>query len=144
MTKVLLVEDDSDHVLLTLHALKLAGLDTRVEIARDGEEALRMMLPESADGAGEDQQLPGLVLLDLNLPRVSGFEVLDKLKRHARTRRIPVVVLTSSEEDEDVARCYDLCANSYVRKPESYEEFLAVSRKLAEYWSEVNRGIGHA
>jgi two-component system response regulator len=137
---VLLVEDNVDDRDLTLRAFERHGLGTSVEVASDGEEALRYLFEPSPDGAL--RPLPELVLLDLNLPRVDGLEVLRRIRAAERTRTLPVVVLTSSGEEQDLSRSYALGANSYVRKPVSFTEFMDVSRQLGVYWLLLNRTPG--
>jgi two-component system, response regulator len=127
---ILLVEDSEDDIELTLRALRRNGIRSRVEVARDGAAAL-----EYLQG---DATLPTVVLLDLNLPRISGLEVLERLRAHPRTRLLPVVILTSSREQADLARGYSLGANSYVQKPVDYDAFLEAARQLGQYWLEVN------
>ena len=127
---ILLVEDSDDDVELTLRALRKNGILSRVEVARDGAAAL-----EYLEGTGP---LPAVVLLDLNLPKLSGLEVLERLRAHPRTRLLPVVVLTSSRDEADLVKCYALGANSYVRKPVDYDAFLEATRQLGQYWLGIN------
>lgn len=131
-TDLLLVEDNPDDLELTLRALRKADLRRRVEVARDGAEALDWLFgdgPGAAAGA-----LPRVILLDLKLPRIDGLEVLRRIKADARTRSIPVVVLTSSKEQRDVVESYRLGVNSYIVKPVSFDRFMAVVRELGLYW----------
>ena len=130
---ILLVEDNDDDLELALRAFRSLG--AKLQVARDGSDVLRQLLPEGGD-AGLD---PSVVLLDLNTPLVDGFTVLQTLRRDRRTRHLPVVILTSSEEESDLQRSYELGANSYVQKPLRYSEFAQVARLLARYWMEVNR-----
>jgi two-component system response regulator len=134
---VLLVEDNPDDRDLTLRAFERHGLGDRVEVASDGEQALHLLFDPADDGAL--RLLPSLVLLDLNLPRVDGLEVLRRIRAEERTRMLPVVVLTSSSEEQDLVQSYSLGANSYVRKPVSFTEFMEVSRQLGVYWLLLNR-----
>jgi two-component system, response regulator len=127
---ILLVEDSEDDIELTLRALRRNAIRSRVEVARDGAAALEYLQ--------RDAPLPAVVLLDLNLPRISGLEVLERLRAHPRTRLLPVVILTSSREQADLARGYSLGANSYVQKPVDYDAFLEAARQLGQYWLEVN------
>jgi two-component system response regulator len=129
---ILLVEDSEDDVELTLRALRRNAVQGRVEVARDGVAALDYLLGEPPAA------LPAVVLLDLNLPKVSGLEVLERLRAHPRTRLLPVVILTSSREHADLARGYALGANSYVRKPVDYDAFQEAARQLGQYWLQVN------
>jgi len=128
---ILLVEDSEDDVELTLRALRRNAVPGRVEVARDGAAALDYLL-------GTDTPLPSVVLLDLNLPKVSGLEVLERLRADPRTRLLPVVILTSSREQADLVRGYALGANSYVRKPVDYDAFQETARQLGQYWLQVN------
>ncbi len=135
--EILLVEDDPDDVELTLHALRRHGLANRIQTARDGEEALAFFFGASA-APERGTPSPLLVLLDLKLPKVDGFEVLERLRADERTRTIPVVVLTSSRQERDVARCYDLGANSYIVKPVDFEQFTEAVRTIGLYWLLLN------
>jgi two-component system, response regulator len=128
---ILLVEDNPDDVALTLRALKDSRIANEVRVARDGEEALRMLHGGSAF-------LPSLVLLDLKLPKVDGLEVLDAVRRHEATKLLPIVVLTSSIEDEDVLASYRRGVNSYMRKPVEFERFVDAVRQLGMYWLVLN------
>ena len=127
---ILLVEDNPDDVELTLRALRKNHVRCQVDVAVDGVDALGYLHGPRA--------LPVFVLLDLRLPRLSGHEVLERIRKDPRTRFLPVVVLTSSREKEDLERCYALGANSYVRKPVEFEAFASVARQLGTYWLEVN------
>jgi CheY-like chemotaxis protein len=130
---ILLVEDNPDDAELTLRAFKRSKIANDVVVARDGEEALAYLLATGAAAV-----LPEVVLLDLKLPKVDGLEVLRRLRADARTRRLPVVVLTSSNEEKDVVSSYDLGANSFVRKPVDFAEFLEAARQLGLYWLVLN------
>ncbi len=130
---ILLVEDNPVDLDLTLRAFARRGLATPVEIARDGEEALAFMARWDAGEA-----LPVLVLLDIKLPRINGLEVLRQLKAHAHFRRIPVVMLTSSGEDSDLRKAYDLGANSYIVKPVDFSRFIDVAEQIEVYWCMLN------
>jgi len=135
---ILLVEDNQDDELLTLDALRNAGISNPVHVVRDGQEALDYLFAEGNFSAREPGQNPCLVLLDLKLPKVSGIEVLRRIKTEERTRRVPVVVLTTSSEQEDMHRSYGNGANSYIRKPVEFEEFQEAVRHLGLYWILVN------
>jgi two-component system response regulator len=136
--KILLVDDSPDDVALTLRALKKNNITNTVDIASDGEEAIRYLFPDD----GQLDSLPALVLLDLNMPKVSGLEVLRHIRDDPRTRYLPVVVLTTSTEERDIVNTYDLGANSFVRKPVAFDEFLEAVRVLGMYWLLVNRPVG--
>lgn len=128
---ILLVEDNPDHETLTLRALKKAGLADPVVVARDGAEALDYLFGRGRYcGCG----LPKAVLLDLKLPKVDGLEVLQRMRAAERTQSIPVVVLTSSEEESDLASSYKYGANSYIRKPVDFLQFVEATRQLGLYW----------
>jgi len=129
---ILLVEDNPNDVQLTLHALNRYRLTNRVRVVRDGAEALEFLRARGADG-------PKVVFLDLKLPRVDGIEVLRAIRGDARTRTIPVVVLTSSREERDIAGLYDLGANSYIVKPVDFEQFTEAIRQLGLYWVLLNQ-----
>ncbi len=134
---VLLVEDNPDDVELTVRAFKKSNIGNRVIVMQDGAEALDWLFGASPDGA--PRPLPEVVLLDLKLPKVDGLEVLRRIREDARTRLLPVVVLTSSNEERDMVESYRLGANSYVRKPVEFSEFLDASRQLGLYWLVLNR-----
>lgn len=134
---ILLVEDNPDDVDLTLRAFKKHNLANQIQVVRDGVEALEFLL--GGEGSGPAGELPELVLLDLKLPRVDGFEVLRRIRDTERTRLLPVVVLTSSAEEEDVLQSYRLGANSYVRKPVNFNEFIEAAKQLGLYWLVLNR-----
>jgi two-component system, response regulator len=135
---ILLAEDNPDDVLLTRRAFSKNGFDNPIIAVPDGEACLAALLP----AAGPAVQ-PALVLLDINLPKVGGLEVLDRLRADPRTRTVPVVILTTSREQRDVLEGYRLGANSYVCKPVSFTTFVAVVRTLATYWLRVNEPRPH-
>lgn len=128
---ILLVEDDPDHELLTIRALKKSNIANEVRVARDGEEAINLIF-------GPEGIRPQVILLDLKLPKVDGLEVLRRIREHAETRTLPVVVLTSSDEERDVVRSYQLGVNSYIRKPVSFTDFAEATRQLGMYWLVLN------
>ena len=135
---IMLVEDNPDDEALTLRALRKNNIGNEIIVARDGAEALDYLFGTGAH-AGRDVSLqPELTLLDLKLPKVDGFEVLKKLREDERTKRLPVVILTSSKEQQDVANGYDLGANSYVRKPVDFQHFVDAVRQLGLYWLILN------
>jgi CheY-like chemotaxis protein len=133
---VLLVEDDPGDVLIAREALNAAGLDTRLDVVSDGIDAMDYLRRK---GDYADAERPDLILLDLNLPRMSGHEVLAAVKADPTLRRIPVVVLTTSSSDADVARSYDLHANVYVSKPVDFHDFAAVVKQIDEFFGTVAR-----
>jgi len=132
---ILLIEDNPDDVALTLRALQRNKVSNEVVVATDGEQALAYLFPAE----GQLPVRPALILLDVNLPKLSGFEVLQRIRSDERTRMLPVVVLTTSNEERDVVESYRLCANSYVRKPVVFGEFLEAARVLGLYWLLVNQ-----
>lgn len=136
---ILLVEDDPDGVELTLRALRKSDPAGHVAVARDGVEALEYLFGTGAQAECDPDLLPQLILLDLKLPRLDGLEVLRRLRADARTRHIPVVVLTSSAEETDLISSYALGANSYLRKPVDFTEFVEVARHLGLYWLRLNQ-----
>lgn len=136
--EILLVDDNPDDVELTQHALRAGKLCNGIHVARDGEEALDFLFcREPHTGRSFDRPVQ-LVLLDLKLPKVDGMEVLRALKSDPRTRRIPVIILTSSREEKDLITSYDLGANGYVQKPVDFDEFRDAVRQLGLYWLVVN------
>ena len=136
---ILLVEDNPDDEILTLRALKKASVANRIEVVRDGAEALDFVFG-SGNYAGRDlNDMPQLMLLDLKLPKVSGLQVLERIRADERTKRIPVVILTSSTEPVDIKSGYDLHANSFVSKPVNFQDFSEVVQRLGLYWLLVNQ-----
>ena len=138
---ILLVEDNPDDVTLTLRALKKNNLMNEVVVARDGVEALDFLFCDGiyADRRPEQLPLPELILLDLKLPKVDGLEVLKRIRNHERTRLLPVVILTSSNEQSDIISGYELGVNSYIRKPVDFEQFIEAVRQLGLYWLVLNQ-----
>ncbi|GIF38881.1 response regulator [Actinoplanes xinjiangensis] len=136
--RILVIDDSPDDVTLTLRALKKNNITNVVDVASDGEEAIRYLFPAE----GQLTTLPALILLDLNMPKVSGLEVLRRIRGDPRTKYLPVVVLTTSTEERDIVNTYDLGANSFVRKPVAFDEFLEAVRVLGMYWLLVNRPVG--
>ena len=135
---ILLVEDNPDDEELTLRALNRNLIANDVVVAHDGEEALDFIFGRGAWAGRDPSDLPALILLDLNLPVLDGLGVLRQIRADERTRRAPVVILTSSNEQRDLVRSYDLGANSYVRKPVEFEEFVEAVRQLGVYWLVLN------
>ena len=134
MLSVLLIEDNQDDIDLTLHSFRRHNFANEIKVAMDGEEALRY-LERSKDG----HVSPGLILLDLKLPKISGLEILENIKTDRDLSRIPVVVLTSSEEAKDVDECYRLGVNSYIVKPVDFRKFMETLRTLGFYWLLLNK-----
>lgn len=130
---ILLVEDNPDDEELTLRALQSNNIQNKVVVVRNGVEALDYLLGENTN------ELPAVVLLDLKLPKVDGLEVLRQLRADERTRILPVVILTSSEEEQDLVNGYRLGCNSYVRKPVDFDQFLTAAKQLGLYWLLLNQ-----
>jgi two-component system response regulator len=135
---ILLVEDNPDDVLLTLRAFERSRIVNEIVVARDGAEALDYLFARGTHASRDPAIMPEVVLLDLKLPKVEGLEVLRRLRADDRTRRLPVVVLTSSNEEKDVITSYELGANSFVRKPVDFNEFVEAARQLGLYWLILN------
>jgi len=135
---ILLVEDNPDDEKLTLRALHKNKISNEVVVAHDGVEALDYLLGNGAGGGNNLKPLPQVVLLDLKLPKMDGLEVLRRLRAHERTKLLPVVILTSSNEEQDLIAGYGLGANSYVRKPVDFNQFIEAARQLGLYWLVLN------
>ena len=135
---ILLVEDNPDDEALTLRALKKNNLTNKIVVARDGVEALDYLFGTGMYAGRDTSVEPELILLDLKLPKIDGFEVLKKLRADERTELLPVVILTSSKEQQDVVNGYGLGANSYVRKPVDFQEFVDAVLELGLYWLILN------
>ena len=135
---ILLVEDNPDDEKLTLRALHKNKISNEVVVAHDGVEALDYLLGNESDRGNNLKPLPQVVLLDLKLPRLDGLEVLRRLRAHERTKLLPVVILTSSNEEQDRITGYALGANSYVRKPVDFNQFMEAARQLGLYWLILN------
>lgn len=131
---ILLVEDNADDEALTLRALQKNHISNEVVVARDGAEAIELLF-------GAKPIVPQLVLLDLKLPKIDGLEVLRRVRADARTKLLPIVVLTSSKEERDVVESYSLGANSYVRKPVDFEQFVEAVKSLGLYWLVINEQV---
>jgi two-component system response regulator len=135
---ILLVEDNPDDEELTIRAFEVCKLTNEIVVVRDGMEALDYLFATGTHADRDPEQLPQVVLLDLNLPKVDGLEVLRRIRADARTRRLPVVVLTSSSEERDIIQSYDLGANSFVRKPVDFFRFIDAAQQLGLYWLVLN------
>jgi two-component system, response regulator len=130
--KLLLVEDNPDDVEIAIRAFRKCRLINDIHVVRDGEEALYLLFRDGDNGLGTFR--PDLILLDLHLPKVSGFDVLDRIKTSDELSSIPVIVLTVSERDEDIARAYNLGANTYITKPVDFDKFMHAIDTIWEYW----------
>ena len=135
---ILLVEDNPDDEALTLRALKKSNIKNKVDVVRDGAEALEYLFGTGAYAGRDLSGFPAVVLLDIKLPKLDGLEVLKRLRADERTKLIPVVMLTSSTQEEDVVNSYRLGANSYVRKPVDFNQFAEAVRQLGLYWLLLN------
>jgi two-component system response regulator len=136
---ILLVEDNPDDELLTLRAFRKSNLGNEVIVARDGAEALDYLFGTGAYAGRDPNDLPHMMLLDLKLPKIDGLEVLRRIRADARTRLLPVVILTTSQEQEDMIKSYSLGANSYIRKPVDFNQFVAAIQQLGMYWLVLNQ-----
>ncbi|CAA7613803.1 response regulator [Magnetospirillum sp. SS-4] len=138
MPQVLLVEDNQDDVELALHAFRGSTVAPTIIVVRDGEEALEYLFGTGRHAGRTSRELPALVLLDLQLPGIGGLEVLRRLRERPETRRIPVVILTTSDDQADIIGGYDRGVNSYIRKPTAFESFSDMVRQLEHYWLVTN------
>ena len=139
MDEILLVEDNPDDVELTLRAFRKSKIANEVVVARDGVEALDYLFATGPHVGRDNSVLPQLVLLDLKLPRLDGLQVLERIRANPKTKLLPVVILTSSTEQPDLLTGYTLGANSYIRKPVDFQEFLVAVRRLGFYWLLLNQ-----
>jgi two-component system response regulator len=137
--EILLVEDDPRDLKLTMHELRAAKIENRIQVARDGEEALDVVFCRGAFSERSPERPPGIILLDLKLPKIDGIEVLREIRANPATRAIPVVVLTSSREDRDIVETYRLGVNSYIQKPVDFEQFRQTIKALGWYWIVLNQ-----
>ncbi|SDW48932.1 response regulator [Nitrosomonas communis] len=135
---IMLVEDNQDDATLTIDALQANHIRNKIFLAKNGVEALDYLFGQGVYEGRSPIQLPVLMLLDLKLPKVDGLEVLRRVRADEHARLIPIVILTSSNEDEDRLKAYSLGTNSYVRKPVDYDDFLRVAGQLGQYWLSVN------
>jgi len=138
---ILLVEDSPDDEELTTRALRQAKIANEIVVARDGAEAVDFLFGEGAYAGRDVSRTPAVVLLDLKLPKLSGLDVLDRLRADPRTRLVPAVILTSSSEEEDMLKSYQLGANSYVRKPVDFGQFAQAVSQLGIYWLLLNQPV---
>jgi len=138
IVEILIVEDTSEDLDLALRALRKAKITNRIQVARDGEEALEFIFCEGPFAERKMEDGPKVILLDLKLPKIDGLEVLHRIKSDSRTKSIPVVVLTSSREQNDVIESYNLGVNSYIVKPVNFEQFSEAVQKLGMYWLLIN------
>ncbi len=138
-SNILLVEDEEAHAQLTKRAIRKAGNANRIDVVCDGEEALDYLFNGGKHADKSKYPCPGLILLDIKLPGIDGIEVLQKIKQDPNLRKIPVIMLTTSEREEDIARSYDYHANSYLTKPVGFKEFEEKIRQIDFYWMLLNR-----
>ena len=136
---ILLVEDNADDEELTRRALKKSNVSNPLVVVRDGAEALDYLFARGAFAGRDVEEIPQVILLDLKLPKIDGLEVLRQIRADARTKLFPVVILTSSTEEQDMLRGYGLGANSYIRKPVDFTQFVEAVRQLGLYWLVLNR-----
>src|SRR5258706_8970894 len=137
---ILHVEDDSNDVLLFDHACRKAGIDSNIQVVTDGQEALAYLQGTDKFENRADHPVPTLVVLDIKLPRVSGFDLLSWMRSEKHLRRLPVIVLTSSNQPADIKRAYDLGANSYLVKPVALDALVALAKGIEGYWLSLNQG----
>ena len=138
IVEILIVEDNEQDLALAQRALRKANVSNRIHVARDGEEALEFLFCEGQFAERKMEDGPKVILLDLKLPKIDGLEVLQRIKSDPRTKSIPVVVLTSSKEQNDVVETYNLGVNSYIVKPVNFEQFSETVQKLGMYWLLLN------
>ena len=136
---ILLVEDNPDDEALTLRALQKNNIINEVVVARDGAEALDFLFGTGAYAGRDLGLMPEVILLDINLPKINGLEVLEKIRANERTRLLPVVILTTSNEEQDKIKSYTLGANSFIRKPVDFQQFSEAIRQLGVYWLVLNQ-----
>lgn len=139
---ILVVEDNPDDEEMTIRSLSQAGISNEVQVVRDGVEALDFLFGTGKFAGRDTARMPTVVLLDLKLPKLNGIDVLTRMRQHDLTRNVPVVILTSSSEDEDMVKSYNSGANSYVRKPVVFADFAMVVSQLGLYWMLLNQVPG--
>lgn len=137
--EILLVEDNMNDAEMTIRALKKNNIANKLVHLKDGEEAIDFIFAQGMYADRDIENVPKVILLDLKMPKVNGIEVLEKVKSDERTRKIPIVVLTSSSEDPDIQKCYSLGVNSYVVKPVKFEAFVQAVSELGMYWMLLNK-----
>lgn len=135
---ILLVEDNPDDIELTMRALRKGKIGNNISVVRDGEEALDFLLHRGEYSDKEKFPIPGLILLDLNLPKRNGIEILRKIKAEPILKRVPVIMLTTSKRDEDIIQSYDLGVNSYIMKPVEFDKFIQTIKNIELYWVLTN------
>lgn len=135
---ILLVEDNDQDEKLTLRALRKAGVVNPIDVVRDGQQALDYLFETRVSDSGEAHELPIVIILDLGLPRVSGLDVLEKVRQYEATRLLPVVILTSSDEDRDRLKSYENGANAFARKPVDFAEFAETVTRIGVFWALTN------
>jgi two-component system, response regulator len=135
---ILLVEDNQSDIELTRRAFKKGQIANKLVVVEDGQEALNYLLDSDRPAGSKMNELPALILLDLKLPKVDGLQVLRQIRAEKRTSRLPVVILTTSSEESDIAKSYDLGANSYIRKPVDFKQFVESVQHLGLYWLVMN------
>jgi two-component system response regulator len=135
---ILLVEDNPNDVKLTMHAFEKSNISNEIVVVGDGEEAIDYLFATGRHAGRDPLVMPEVILLDMKLPKMDGLGVLKRLRAYERTRRLPVVILTSSKEEKDVVSSYNLGANSFVRKPVDFDQFIDAARHLGQYWLVLN------
>ena len=135
---ILLIEDNGDDELLTIRALKKNNISNEIVVMRDGQQVMEYLFGGGVDGVKLEDELPQVVLLDLKLPKIDGLEILEAIRNNKKTQLLPVVILTSSSEDEDIVKGYKLGANSFIRKPVNFNDFVDAVGRLGMYWVLLN------
>ena len=135
---ILLIEDNGDDEMLTIRALKKNNISNEIVVMRDGQQVMEYLFGGGVDGVKLEDELPQVVLLDLKLPKIDGLEILEAIRNNKKTQLLPVVILTSSSEDEDIVKGYKLGANSFIRKPVNFNDFVDAVGRLGMYWVLLN------